>query len=220
MREREKQRLIGKMNIKAKSYGNPLYLRPFKKDGAIIEELSRKTGKKKCFIAQNLLHLAIKGKTFDFSQNTRQEELLEWIVRNERQKSSKVDEVLTRLERLEEHARFSEESLKIARNNSTFIRKLTAEIFCMMTVSMSYINQVFTKIIQYLSPVEIERKNSSDFANRNILFLIEYSLAELENLGECHALDLDEEIPEMLYLYTKIEDLRSRLEEVPQKENN
>jgi hypothetical protein len=74
----------------------------------------------------------------------------------------------------------------------------------------------FTKVIEYLSPVEIEKKNSSDFANRNILGLVEHALNELEKLSEHHAVELDESVePEMLYLFTKIETIKQRLLSAP-----
>ncbi len=76
---------------------------------------------------------------------------------------------------------------------------------------MSLLNQTFTKIIEYFSPVEIEKKNSTDFANRNILGLVEHSLLELEKLSEHHGLDLESAQPEMLYLFTKIEKIKTRL---------
>jgi len=76
---------------------------------------------------------------------------------------------------------------------------------------MSYLNQVFTKLIEYFSPVEIEKKNSTDFANRNILGLVEHSLSELEKIAEHHNLDTERVEPEMLYLFTKIGKLKARL---------
>ena len=76
---------------------------------------------------------------------------------------------------------------------------------------MSYLNQIFTRFIEYFSPVEIEKKNSTDFANRNILGLVEHSLSELEKIAEHHDLDSESIEPEMLYLFTKIEKLKARL---------
>jgi hypothetical protein len=66
---------------------------------------------------------------------------------------------------------------------------------------MSYLNQIFTKLIECFLPNELERNNSSDFANRNIINLLEHSLAELEKLSEHHDLYLKSEQPELLYLF-------------------
>ena len=77
---------------------------------------------------------------------------------------------------------------------------------------MSYANQIFTKLIEYFSPNEVERNNSTDFANRNILGLIEHSLTELEKIDRTSRTRLENEAePEMLYLFTKIETIRERL---------
>jgi hypothetical protein len=73
------------------------------------------------------------------------------------------------------------------------------------------LNQIFTKLIEYFSPVEIEKKNSTDFANRNILGLVEHSLSELGKIAEHHNIDIESLEPEMLYLFTKIEKIRARL---------
>ena len=76
---------------------------------------------------------------------------------------------------------------------------------------MSILNQIFTKIIEYFSPVKVEKENSTDFANRNILGLIEHSLSELENLSDHHGLDSGNTDSELLYLFTKIEKIKKRL---------
>ena len=137
--------------------------------------------------------------------------MLEWIVNNEKHKAIKADVSDARLERLEEHAGELEKTLIETAENSRFTRVLASEIYCTSVVCMSYLNQIFTKLIEYFSPVEIEKKNSSDFANRNILGLVEHSLAELEKLSLHHELDLESVEPEMLYLFTKIETIKARL---------
>ncbi|HMS38820.1 MAG TPA: hypothetical protein PKE69_01245, partial [Pyrinomonadaceae bacterium] len=115
------------------------------------------------------------------------------------------------IERLEEHAREMESRLTEIAENACFTKILTSEIYCVAVVCMSYLNQIFTKIIEYFSPVEIEKKNSTDFANRNALGLIEHALAELENLEAHHDTNAEITQTEMLYLFTKIEKIRQRL---------
>ena len=85
---------------------------------------------------------------------------------------------------------------------------------------MSYLNQIFTRLIEYFSPVEIEKKNSTDFANRNVLGLIEHALRELENLEAHHDTDSQNSEIEMLYLFTKIEKIKQRLLPMPIEPNN
>jgi chloramphenicol O-acetyltransferase len=101
--------------------------------------------------------------------------------------------------------------LQRAEENSRFTKILVSEIYCTANVCMSYLNQIFTKLIEYFSPVEIEKKNSTDFANRNILGLVTHSLSELEKIADHHGLNAENSDPEMLYIFTKIEKLKAKL---------
>ncbi len=78
------------------------------------------------------------------------------------------DTFLVRIERLEEHAGALEKKIDNLCENTRLTRVLASEIYCATNICVSYLNQIFTKIIEYLSPFEIERKNNSDFANRNV----------------------------------------------------
>jgi hypothetical protein len=213
MQEQKKRKLIGKIaEIGDEALGDSLYVRPFERDEKIINEITRATGLKKGTVAQKLIRVALAGGRVNFTgESGREKELLEWIVNNEKHKAIRTDVSDARLERLEEHARELEKTLIETAENSRFTRVLASEIYCTTVVCMSYLNQIFTKLIEYFSPVEIEKKNSSDFANRNILGLVEHSLAELEKLSLHHELDLESVVPEMLYLFTKIETIKARL---------
>lgn len=208
----KKRKLIGKIDkIQDETLGESLYVRPYERDAKIINDITRTTGLKKGTVAQKLIRVALDGRRGDFTGEKREKELLEWLVGNEKHKAVKADVLDARIERLEEHAKGLEETLQEVTENSRFTRVLASEIYCVGVVCMSYLNQTFTKIIEYVSPVEIEKKNSTDFANRNILGLVEHSLLELEKLSEHHGLDLGESEPEMLYLFTKIEKIKTRL---------
>ena len=204
--------MIRKINeISSGATGNSLYVRPFENDERIIAEIARATGEKKSAIAQKLLHLALRGKQFELGSEKQEKNLLEWIVSHEKHKAVQADAREARIERLEEHGKELEKMIENIAVDSRFTRVLASEIYCGTNICVSYLNQIFTKIIEYLSPAEIERKNSSDFANRNVLRLVEHSLNELEKLSEHHNLDLEEVRPETLYLYTKIERIKTRL---------
>lgn len=217
MRDRDKRKLIEKVSvISDDAYGETLYFRPYESDDEIIGQIVRATGEKRHAVAQRLLHLAIAGKEYDFAGEKRERETLNWLVSNEKHKAMKADVADARLERLEEHARAMETAMQNLGENSRLTSILVSEIYCITSVCMSYLNQIFTKIIEYLSPNEVEKKNSSDFANRNILGLVEHALKELEKLSEHHAVELDESLePEMLYLFTKIETIKQRLLSAP-----
>lgn len=212
LKEQAKRKLIGKISqISGASCGDALYLRPFQDDERMIAEIAKATGEKKSVVAQKLLHLALCVQPSEAERETRQLELLEWLAENEKHKAARSEAADVRLERLEEHAGEIEIALHSVAANANFTRVLANEIYCTSIVCMSYLNQIFTKIIEYFSPVEIEKKNSTDFANRNVLGLVEYALAELENMSEHHALDSEQTRPEMLYLFTKIEKIKARL---------
>lgn len=207
-----KGKLIGKISgISGVGFGDALYLRPYRDDEQLIEEIAEATEEKKSAVAQKLLHLALHTPIDERMRESRQIELLDWLIINEKHKAAQADVAAAKLERLEEHAIELEKLLKETTENSRFTRIIVSEIYCMVSICMSYANQIFTKLIEYFSPNEVERKNSTDFANRNILGLIEHSLTELEKLSEHHDLDLGNEQPELLYLFTKIETIKTRL---------
>lgn len=212
LKDQVKRKLIGKISqISGAGCGEALYLRPFKDDEQMIAEIAQATGEKKSVVAQKLLHLALRVQPNEAEREIRQLELLEWLAENEKHKAARSEATEVRLERLEELAGELETALQSVAANTDFTRVLASEIYCTVVVCMSYLNQIFTKIIEYFSPVEIEKKNSADFANRNILGLVEHSLVELENLSEHHALDSEQTRPEMLYLFTKIEKIKARI---------
>lgn len=211
--KRIKGKLIGKISeISGVGSGDSLYLRPYRDDEQMIEEIAEAMDEKKSAVAQKLLHLALHAPVDERMRESRQLELLDWLIINEKHKAAQNDVMEARLERLEVHAIELEKLADETAENSRFTRIIISEIYCMVSICMSYVNQIFTKLIEYFSPNEVERNNSTDFANHNILGLIEHSLTELEKLTEHHDLDLENEVePELLYLFTKIETIRERL---------
>ena len=211
-RKQIKARLIENIkDISAAPCGETLYFRPFRTDDKLIEEIAQATSEKKSAIAQKLLHLVLSKSPMERVRENRQIELLQWLINTEKNKSVERDVQAARIERLEEHARLMEITLKRTEENSHVIKILISEIYCLTNISMSYLNQIFTRFIEYFSPVEIEKKNSLDFANRNILGLVEHSLSELEKIAKHHDLESESVESEMLYLFTKIEKLKARL---------
>lgn len=211
-RQKVKTKLIEKIKgISGVGRGETLYFRPFGDDDKLIKEIAQMTGEKKSAVAQKLLHLILSTSPNETARENRQIELLQWLINTEKHKIAMRDVQSARIERLEEHAREMESILKRTEENSRFIKILSSEIYCLTNVCMSYLNQIFTRLIEYFSPVEIEKKNSTDFANRNILGLVEHSLSELEKIAQHHDLDSESIEPEMLYLFTKIEKLKTRL---------
>lgn len=205
--------MIGKINeVSDDALGESLYLRPYRKDLEMIGEISRASGEKKSAVAQKLIRLALRGKSFEFTAEGETKKKIDWLINNEKHKFAQKDVFDARIERLEDAARETEAKLNESLENSRITKILAAEIYCIASISMSYLNQIFTRIIEYFSPAEIERKNSQEIANQNILFLLEHALKELENLAEHYEIETDAATePEMLYLFTKIELVKERL---------
>ncbi|MGB7208375.1 MAG: hypothetical protein WBD27_06935 [Pyrinomonadaceae bacterium] len=211
MRELEKRKVIEKTNgISSNSFGEALYFRPYQVDDKTISEIARSTGEKKSAVAQKLVHIALSGKQVKFGEN-RTEEKLDWLIKNERHRAAKADVIDTRVDRIEEHSKQTEDLLMEIADTSRQTLILTTEVFCMTNVCVSYLNQIFTKLLEFLSPVELERTNSSTFANYNIQGLIEHSMTDLKALGEHYNGPLSDVLPEALYLFTKIEKIKERL---------
>lgn len=221
MREQEKRKLIGRTNeIEGELLGESLYVRPYQKDEKIIAEIAKARGEKKSVVTQKLIRLALHGKQFDFTDEKTELKKLDWLINNEKHKLIKADVFDARLERLEEHAQAMEKLAQTQTGNSHLISILVSEIYCVTNVCLSLLNQIFTKLIEYFSPIEIEKKNSTDFANRNILGLVAHSLSELERIAEHHNLDGEIVEPEMLYLFTKIEKIKAKLAHSPIQANS
>ncbi len=213
MQTRKTERIIKKTKaVPTESFGETLYLRPFESDDQMINAISKATGEKRAKIAQKLIRLALANKQYDFADESDLLKRLDWLMSNERHKMAKTDVQDIRFERLEEHAKSMEIFVENIAQNTRFTRILVSEIYCLANICMSYLNQIFTKLIEYFSPIEIEKKNSIDFANRNILGLVEHSLSEFDKTSLHHKFDFDSFDSEILYLFTKIEKIEARLQ--------
>src|SRR5215203_1311585 len=86
-RKQIKAKLIGKIStISGVGFGEALYLRPFKQDEKLIEEIAEATGEKKSAVVQKLLHLVLNAAPSDTARENRQLELLGWLINHEKHK--------------------------------------------------------------------------------------------------------------------------------------
>lgn len=211
-RLKTKTNLVEKIkDLSSSTYGETLYFRPFGDDDLMIEEIAQIMNEKKSAVAQKLLHLVLQTGSRLSARENRQIELLEWLVENAKYRSTANEHLTARLERLEEHAGETELILKRTEESSHFIKMLVMEIYGLTTVCVTFLNQIFTRLVEYFSPVEIEKKNSVEFANRNVLGLVKHALSELEKIAVHHKSGSDEIETEMLYLFTKLDILKARL---------
>lgn len=211
MREREREKVISRISgIDADSYGEALYFRPFSGDDKAIEQIAVSTGEKKSAVLQKLVRCALTGESVKIGGDETAEKL-DWLIRNERRRAAVDGPISERLDRLEEFAREAEERLEAVSENTLASLALAREIFCMTDVCVSYLNQIFTKLLEFLSPLEIERLKSADFANRNILALIEHSLSDLDRCTEHHRLDIGHAVLGSTFFATKLEKIHDRI---------
>ena len=96
---------------------------------------------------------------------------------------------------------------------------LATEMYSMSSMSVSSLNLVFTKLIEYTSPVTDDRKKSVFIASTAMAELIEHSVTDLrkcflfhEHLGRDVSLDRS-------YLGSKIKVLKKRIESIPKMQD-
>lgn len=208
MRRREREKIIEKTeDFSGFDFGAPLYFRPFEPDGKKIAEISKFTGEKKSAVAQKLVHLALAGKDIKFSES-RIEEKIDWLIKNVRQSGVLEENTATQLEDLGERLETTQNEVNELVKNSEQTLAVTAEIFCMTSIAISSLNQIFTKLLEFLSPVEVERKRSVDIANHAMAALIQHSVDDLRRFIAHCGIEQFEYSPDQLYIYSKIEKLK------------
>jgi hypothetical protein len=67
----------------------------------MIEEIAEAIGKKKSAVAQKLLHLALHSSLNEKMRESRQIEMLDWLIVNEKNKAAQNNVAGARLEKLE-----------------------------------------------------------------------------------------------------------------------
>lgn len=209
MRRREREKIIEKtLDFSGFTFGEPLYFRPFETDGKKIAEISKFTGEKKSAVAQKLVHLALAGKDIKFSES-RLEEKLDWLIKNVRQSGAVDENIATQLEEISERLETTQNEVNELVKNAARTFAITTEIFCMTSITISSLNQIFTKLLEFLSPIEVERKHSVDIANQAMAALIEHSVDDLHRCNSHHGIEQFERSSDDLYIYSKIEKLKN-----------
>lgn len=188
MRKRERENIINKTaGFSETSYGQPLYLRPFETDDKKIAEISRFSGERKHAIAQKLIHLALTGKNFKLAENNL-EEKIDWLIKTERQNRSNDEATVERLDEICERLGDIETMLGPLSENARTSSRISLELYCMLSIAVSSLNQIFAKLLEFLSPIEVERSRSFDVANGAMANLISHSILDLEKCTAFHEL--------------------------------
>lgn len=204
MREREENILIKKLDeIEYEKCGGSLYLRLLESDEKKIEDLAKLSGEKRSVIAQKLIHAALSDQKINLGPG-KLESKVDGLVRNDRETRFALEEILHRVYDVDDRLRNVEEKLETSaehRQNSTAILR---ELFCMLNVALSSIDFTLSKLVEYISPNEFERKNSRLVADTVNVNLIEYSIRDLARCLSFHNIDFDENLAKELYITTKM----------------
>ena len=190
--------------------GATLYFRPFKSDCARIQELAAATGEKKSIIAQKLMHIALTKKNIDIGKDPLKDQINS-LMKLGRQNHNELELQVEKIESISSRINSAEESLSKLLRISQDMAALNSEVYCMSSITISYLNQIFAKLLEFLSPLANEREASTDIANGIIATLIVHSMQELEKCNAFHELRSELGNGDELYLSTKIDEIKERI---------
>lgn len=188
-----------------------MYVKPFAEDVEFIKEISRETGDSYSTNAAKLIHLGIAALTAERKQKSAQQGTLEHIYKlaeynlktsEENSKAAAASQLA--LARLESRMILLEQTSGLA-------AKLTAEIYCMVNMAVSYVNIFFGKVLMMLSTDTAERNAAFDIATTQMIELGETSLRDVRSFFRHHNEFEAENQIENAYLSSKIERLKARV---------
>lgn len=215
MRKREREKIVGKISQdSSQKHGQSVHVRPYHSDEKKLEEIARETGEGKAAIVRRMIRFALSDKQERFGAN-RCRERLDWLIEKERQNGKdpdaadgRLDEVLKRIERLEE------EQKATSHNTSIFFR----ELYMMSSVSVSTLNILLSKLLDLSTPGGAGKDKSVRIADGIMVKLIANAVSDLEKCSAFHGMDPDHENPSDLYLATKIKVLKESVTGNPASE--
>lgn len=220
MRKRDRERIIKNIDVDIEpKQGRPISVRPYDEDHKKLEEISSETGENKAAIVRRMIHFALNERRQHFAAGRCQEKL-DWLVRTGRQNET-VNLSLTgnlvaigdRVERVETELENLSDLLRI-------VTSLTTEIYSMSSMSISSLNLVFTKLIEYTSPEPSDRKQAVIIASTAMADLIDHGVTDLKKCLLFHGHVTCDESLSKSYLGTKIQILKQRIESLPQTAQN
>lgn len=215
MRKRDRERILKNVEVDITSkQGRPMSIRPYDEDHKKLEEISSETGENKAAIVRRMIHFALNDRQQKFAAGRCQEKL-DWLVRTGRQQETinlsandNFVEIRESVERIESEL---ENALELLRQASS----LTNEIYSMSSMSISSLNLVFTKLIEYASPETNDRKQSVVIASTAMAELIDHAVSDLKKCFLFHEHAVGDESAQRSYLESKIPILKQRIESLP-----
>jgi predicted DNA-binding protein len=215
MRKRDREKIINsiKVDIEPKQ-GRPISVRPYDEDHKKLEEISAETGENKAAIVRRMIHFALNERRQHFAANRCQEKL-DWLVRTGRQNESVNLSVTENLIAVGDRVERVETELENLSDLLQIVTSLTTEIYSMSSMSISSLNLVFTKLIEYASPEPKDRKQGVVIASIAMADLIGHAVSDLKKCLLFHEHVPTDESLSKSYLGTKINILRQRIESLP-----
>jgi predicted DNA-binding protein len=220
MRKRDRERVIKNIDVGVEpKQGRPISVRPYDEDHKKLDEISAETGENKAAIVRRMIHFALNERRQHFAAGRCQEKL-DWLVRTGRQNET-VNLSLTgnlvaigdRVERVETELENLSDLLQI-------VTSLATEIYSMSSMSISSLNLVFTKLIEYTSPQPNDRKQGVVIASTAMADLIDHAVSDLKKCLLFHEHVVGDRSLSKSFLGTKIHMLKQRIESLPQTAQN
>lgn len=211
MRKREREKLKEGINSGAvTNQGFPMTVRPYESDVRKISELAKSTGETRAAIARKLIQKALSEHDSKLKQE-RFENKIDWIIRTERENQTDLRNLLGLFEGLSEETEKLSDNVKSLSDDSLNTTVLLREAYCMLNITVSSLNQIFTRLLEFLSPNQSERENSLDIGNAFLANLIEHSILDLNKCTSFHGLRNDPIADANLFVETKIKVLQERI---------
>lgn len=215
MRKRDRERIAKNIDVKSEPrQGRPISVRPYDEDHGKLEEIAEETGENKASIVRRMIHFALNDRQKQFAAGQCQIKL-DWLVSKGRDNESinfslngNFADIRDRVERLESELEKVSELLQITRS-------LTTEIYSMSSMSISSMNLVFTKLIEFASPDTKDRKDSVVIASTAMAELIDHAVTDLKKCLLFHEHIVDNDLQDRSYLATKVKVLKQRIESMP-----
>jgi len=215
MRKRDKERIAKNIDVKNEpKQGRPISVRPYDEDHGKLEEIAEETGENKAAIVRRMIHFALNDRQRPFAVGQCQTKL-DWLVSKGRDNESinfslngNFAEIRERVERLESELETVSELLQITKS-------LATEIYAMSSMSISSLNLVFTKLIEFASPDAKDRKESVVIASTAMAELIDHAVTDQKKCLLFHGHVVEEDMQDRSYLGTKVQILKQRIESMP-----
>jgi len=220
MRKRDRERIIKNIDIDIEpKQGRPISVRPYDEDHKKLEEISAETGENKAAIVRRMIHFALNDRQRHFAAGRCQEKL-DWLVRTGRQNESVDLSLAENLVAIRENVERVETELENLSDLLQIVTSLTTEIYSMSSMSISSLNLVFTKLVEYASPEPEDRKQSVVIASTAMADLIGHAVSDLKKCLIFHEHVAGDGSFSKSYLGTKIQILKQRIESLPQTAQN